>query len=278
MTKTKTNMINNENYEGYLMRYADGELNETEVAKVEAYLERHPELREELDEVSSPTLHVAAPAATMPCKERMMHTETAFVPIGRKRAIWSAAAAVALLIIAVAVVRSLSSSDKNGSLTAGLPQYDSTRQEAIVTAADSIPFDSIYINPTQKPPVFLAGNSSAPDSEKDVTPINTAIVDTPIAAPIIVVNNESVLIADNAVHTTTRRIVGGIIIVETDNLVNIEPTHTPSGNPNAIRGYTIENSQLAMAADKGLVGRAVNVIASIFNRPKDNDTLLAFNE
>ncbi len=40
-------MITNENYEGYLMRYADGELSAADAAEVEAFLDEHPELREE---------------------------------------------------------------------------------------------------------------------------------------------------------------------------------------------------------------------------------------
>lgn len=271
-------MINNENYEGYLMRYADGALSEAEAAEVEAYLERHPELREELDEVSSPTLCVTAPSATMPGKERMIHTEPVFVPVGLKRTIWSAAATVALLIIAVAVVRSFSTTDNSGNQTAKLPQSNSISQEVIVTATDSIPFDSLYINPSQKPPVFLAENSVDPDTEHDNTTINTVVDDTPIDEPIIIAHNESVLIADNTVSTTTRRIVGGVIIVETDNLVSIEPPHKPSKNPNTIRGYTIENSQLAMESEKGIIGRTIDAIVAIFNHPYNNDTLLVFNE
>ena len=66
-------MINNENYEGYLMRYADGELGAAEAAEVEAFLDMHPDLRDELAEIMSPELHVTPPLVTMPGKERLMH-------------------------------------------------------------------------------------------------------------------------------------------------------------------------------------------------------------
>ena len=84
-------MITPENYEGWLMRYADGELTAAERRQVEAFLAEHPDLREELDEVSS--VRVAPLVATMPGKERLLHRE----PAGVWRRV---AAAAALLVVA----------------------------------------------------------------------------------------------------------------------------------------------------------------------------------
>lgn len=84
-------MITMENYEGWLMRYADGELNAAERQEVERFLAAHPDLREELDEVSS--VRVTPLVATMPGKERLLRRE----PAGVWRRV---AAAAALLAVA----------------------------------------------------------------------------------------------------------------------------------------------------------------------------------
>lgn len=84
-------MITQENYEGWLMRYADGALTSDEQAEVERFLEAHPELRDELAEVAS--VRVAPVVASMPGKERLLHRE----PVAMWRHV---AAAVALLLVA----------------------------------------------------------------------------------------------------------------------------------------------------------------------------------
>ena len=268
-------MITNENYEGYLMRYIDGELNQQEIAEVEAYLGKHPELHLELDAVSDASLRVTAPPVTMPGKERMLHR----FPLSAFRFPlrgWSAAAAVALFIIAGAIVRSFSSSGTPASPTAAVSHSDSLKSNAVQSVSDSIPFDSIYINPAQKPPVYLAANTT--NTEQDTT--STIVTDTelPTIPDNTISQDDQPLLTENPQPSRNIRIVGGTIIVETDNLVEIEPAPAPSSNPNAIRGYTIENSQLAMEDEKGIVGRAVEFLVRRLNRQQINDTLLAYTD
>ncbi len=268
-------MITNENYEGYLMRYIDGELNQQEIAEVEAFLGKHPELHLELDAVSDASLRVTAPPATMPGKERMLHR----FPLSAFRFPlrgWSAAAAVALFIIAGAIMRTFSTSGTPASPTAVVSHSDSLKADAVQSVSDSIPYDSLYINPAQKPPIYLATNTSntdqdtvftiSPDTDIPTTHINTISQDN------------HPLLAENPQPGRNIRIVGGTIIVETDNLVDIEPSPAPSSNPNAIRGYTIENSRLAMEGEKGIVGRAVEFLVRRLNRQQINDTLLAYTD
>ena len=261
-------MITNENYEGYLMRYIDGELNQQEIAEVEAYLGKHPELQDELDAVSDASLRVTAPPVTMPGKERMLHR----FPLRG----WSVAAAVALLIIAGAVMRSFSTSGAPASPTAVVSHTDSLKTDAVQSVSDSIPFDSLYINPAQKPPVYLAANTSNTDQDSvfTISP-NTDIPTTHINT---ISQDDQPLLAENPQPGRNIRIVGGTIIVETDNLVDIEPSPAPSSNPNAIRGYTIENSQLAMEDEKGIVGRTVDFLVRHLNRQQIDDTLLAYTD
>ena len=268
-------MITNENYEGYLMRYIDGELNQQEIAEVEAYLGKHPELQDELDAVSDASLRVTAPPVTMPGKERMLHR----FPLSAFRFPlrgWSAAAAVALFIIAGAIVRSFSTSSTPANPTAAVSHSDSLKTGAAKSVSDSISFDSLYINPAQKPPVYLAANASNTDIDTD----SSIVTDTelPTIPNNTIAQDDQPLLAEVPQPSRNIRIVGGTIIVETDNLVDIEPSPAPSSNPNAIRGYTIENSQLAMEDEKGIVGRAVEFLVRRLNRQQINDTLLAYTD
>lgn len=268
-------MINNENYEGYLMRYADGELDQQEIAEVEAYLGKHPELQDELDAVSDASLRVTVPPVTMPGKERMLHR----FPLSAFRFPhrgWSAAAAVALFIIAGTIMRTFSTSGTPVGPTAAVSHSDSLKTDAVHSVSNSIPFDNIYINPAQKPPVYLAANAIntatdtafpiVPDIEIPTTPHNT------------IAQDDQPLLAENLQPRRNIRIVGGTIIVETDNLVNIEPSTVPLSNPNAIRGYIIENSQLAMEDEKGIIGRTVDFLVRRLNRQQTDDTLLAYTD
>ena len=268
-------MITNENYEGYLMRYIDGELNQQEIAEVEAFLGKHPELQDEFDAVSDASLRVTAPPVTMPGKERMLHrfSLSAFrFPLRG----WSAAAAVALFIIAGAIVRSFSTSSTPANPTAVVSHSDSLKSDAVQSVSDSIPFDSIYINPAQNQPVYFAANIS--NTIIDTT--STIITDTelPTIPNNMISQDNQPLLAEVPQPSRNIRIVGGTIIVETDNLVEIEPAPAPSSNPNAIRGYTIENSQLALEDEKGIVGRAVEFLVRRLNRQQINDTLLAYTD
>jgi len=85
-------MITMENYEGWLMRYADGALTHEEREAVEAFLEQHPELREEMEEVAG--VKVTPVVATLPGKERLLKKEH------EGFAWWRVAAAVALMALA----------------------------------------------------------------------------------------------------------------------------------------------------------------------------------
>ena len=84
-------MITMENYEGWLMRYADDALTAAERQQVEAFLAEHPGLREEMEAVAS--VKVTPVVASMPGKERLLHRQP--------MAVWHrVAAAVALLVVA----------------------------------------------------------------------------------------------------------------------------------------------------------------------------------
>ena len=84
-------MITMDNYEGWLMRYADDALTAAERQQVEVFLAEHPGLREEVEAVAS--VKVTPVVASMPGKERLLHRQP--------MAVWHrVAAAVALLVVA----------------------------------------------------------------------------------------------------------------------------------------------------------------------------------
>lgn len=274
-------MITNENYEGYLMRYADGELNPTEIAAVEAFLDEHPELREELEEITSPALRVTAPVATMPDKERMLHKETSIVSILRYKKWMSIAAAIALLVVAAGVVRTFLQQSHRQPVIAHI-------DTAKTMAADTLLPDSLYARPEKREPVYLAkaeNKTHVPSAaQTSKQQFEQTATDKEDLIPII--ENEPAsheCIAENSVVPPARkaRLVGGrVIVVETDQLVDVVQMRNPSTtHPDVSRGYIVENSFLATEEKKSLVGRTIELIAAgLQRRTQRPDTTLAYYE
>lgn len=109
-------MITMENYEGWLMRYADGELTAAERQEVDRFLAEHPDLREELDEVSS--VRVTPLVATMPGKERLLRREPAGV--------WRRVAAAAALLVVAGTTLFFLNRPAEGEMIAELPASTDT--------------------------------------------------------------------------------------------------------------------------------------------------------
>lgn len=109
-------MITPENYEGWLMRYADGELTAAERQEVDRFLAEHPDLREELDEVSS--VRVTPLVATMPGKERLLRREPAGV--------WRRVAAAAALLVVAGTTLFFLNRPAEGEMIAELPASTDT--------------------------------------------------------------------------------------------------------------------------------------------------------
>lgn len=109
-------MITMDNYEGWLMRYADDALTAAERRQVEAFLAEHPDLREELDEVSS--VRVTPLVATMPGKERLLRREPAGV--------WRRVAAAAALLVVAGTTLFFLNRPAEGEMIAELPASTDT--------------------------------------------------------------------------------------------------------------------------------------------------------
>lgn len=275
-------MITNENYEGYLMRYADGELSAAEATEVETFLDEHPELREELEEITAPSLRVTAPVATMPDKERLLHKETSIVSILRYKKWMSIAAAIALFVIAAGVVRTLLQQSNRQPVIAHIDTIKTM-------AADTLLPDSLYARPEKREPVYFAKAES-----KSLTPSATQTGEHQFGQEVTkykedlipIIEDEAISdewIAENSVVPPAKkaRLVGGrVIVVETDQLVDVVQMRNPSTtHPDVSRGYIVENSFLATEEKKGFVGRTLDLIAaSLQRRTQRPDTTLAYYE
>lgn len=273
-------MINKENYEGYLMRYADGELGVAGTAEVEAFLNEHPDLHEELEIITAPSLRVTPPLTTMPGKERLLH-EVAVAEPHRHTMRWiSIAATVTLFVVTFSVTHVMLHQD-------GGPVVALRHDTVTVSVSDTLLPDSLFIRPEKRLSVYLAdaATQSLPQSEtKDEEPaIDNDIFkyDTLLQFDYDLVPVES--FAENKAKPTTgkAKLVGGrVIVVETDQLVDIMPKRDPSTlRPDISRGYIVENAMLATEEKKGLIGSVIDLIAgSLQRRTQDSDTLLAYNE
>lgn len=211
-------MITMENYEGWLMRYADGELTAAERRQVEAFLAEHPDLREELDEVSS--VRVTPLVATMPGKERLLRREPA--------AVWRrVTAAVALLVVAGTTLFFLNR-PAEGEMIAELPASTDTPASPPAPFPQERGVDSISVSP-----VNLARPAS-PQAAKEY--LAEAATDAP--------HNPEKL-------EKLERLEYLVELERLDNLAKLDSPDTletppaPAPRPTATLGIVVEDARLA---------------------------------
>ena len=284
-------MINDENYEGYLMRYADGQLNAVEAAKVMSFLDSHPEIRKELEAITDPSLIIVPPLATMPGKEKLLKPVAA-TTLHASRQLWLGIAAATCLLLAFGIVLRIGRHSEN-AVTA----YN--HGEMPVPVADTPLPDSLYIGRGKPAPVNLAKLSTPANSRDNVAETecrehsivatdSLAIPFNHVPAPLLAENNskqaitgEPPLLPNQAIRQSSNQAIkqsNNLIVIETDQLVTLTP------NPqerNDIRVCSvIENNNIALAEQKGLLGRAFDAISRFILHRNDDDNLynLAFSE
>ena len=86
--------ITTDNYEYYFYQYAEGQLTEAERIEVEAFLQQHPDLADELSLYDS-GLKLEPTPVVFPDKESLLQHKPVLVPIWR----WAAVACVAALLL-----------------------------------------------------------------------------------------------------------------------------------------------------------------------------------
>lgn len=296
-------MINNDNYEGYLMRYADGELNDKEVAMVEAFLATHPELREELEAITAPSLKITPPLVTMPDKKALMQSVVS--PISRK-AIWRTIAAAVALLLAFGIVLKMGHHQEN-------PIIAKNDVFKPISVTDSPLPDSLYIGRGKPAPLLLAkqhkakemvaeNNSSLQQSSLEVNqdeeaPMNvmeTTIEDIiePLLANNSTSNNDDSqyvspaqnMTNDSQNHTPDAQSISpvsrttNLTVIETDQLVTLTPK--PTDRHDLRVGNVIENNNIALAAEKGFIGKAIDAVTRfLMHRSEEgNEKCLAFSD
>lgn len=154
-------MVNLENYEEYMMMYADGELNEAETKALMDFVAANPELAKELEAYSATKL---VPDTTMVYanKDQLMKTPPAGGRTIGMRTWWMYAAAAAVLLFTVTIIRQGSDTADSPAVASNTP----TTQQPVSTS------------PTQTP---VTDNKTEKDSNKEELHSN----------PIIPVNHES---------------------------------------------------------------------------------------
>ena len=268
-------MITLDNYEGYLMRYADGELGNEERREVEAFLAEHPDLAKELEEITAPEFRVTAPLLTMPDKEKMLHTINSASVKTQKKALWQCpatwriAAAVALLLLAGTVIRNFIPSNESGAITAenksdhsqstqleDIIDINTVQDEKIETAID---FDAVTNKSTNKKQAIIASNE----------PTNEAIENCITDDTLIIVGT----ITDALAEAET-----GTAPAETESKADVSPSRT-SGNTDVIVGSVIESNNLTVNESGWFIGRTYNAITKFLGLNSNNkDKVVAFND
>lgn len=267
-------MITDENFEGYLMRYADGELGADEAAMVEAFLDTHPEFRDELEAITDPSLKITPPLVTMPGKEKLLKPVAAS-KAGNSRPVWIGIAATIALLLAFGIMIRIGS-HSNGPIVAHQNMH------IPVSVTDTPLPDSLYIGRGKPVPVNLAKHIIAITAQECVaeTEYQDADILPTDTVAIIVEPEQTPLLADNVTaiesEPTTRH--GNVIVIETDQLVSLTPK--PKERNDMHVASVIENNNIALAGEKSLVGKAIDAVTRFILHRTDDDNLynLAFSE
>lgn len=296
-------MITLDNYEGYLMRYADGELGKEECAMVEAFLDAHPDIKEELEAITDPSLKISPPLVSMPGKEALLKPVAGKTDISNKnkrigQVVWLRIAAVVALLMAFGIMLR-TGHHIEGPLTA-------LNEIGIHAPVADTPLpDSLYIGRGKPAPIYLAKRESLNTHEgkkvnkatvgKDVATIEVATmeVDNPsvgmevatIEMGTISMDNVSKDIPSTGTQIATNDMasmkIGTMMVakvIETDQLVLLTPK--PKDRHDMRVGSVIENNNIALAEEKSPIGKAFDAVTRFLLRRTDseNEQCLAFSE
>lgn len=135
-------MVNKENYEEYMLLYADGELSDAEVKALLAFVDAHPELRSELEAYSATRL-VPDTTIVYAHKEQLMKSSGGGKTIALGKW-WMYAAAACVLLFAVMFFRNNDTNTLDSTSVAinEQPKTNSNTQPALDT-----PKEDIHSNP-----------------------------------------------------------------------------------------------------------------------------------
>lgn len=167
-------MVNMDNYEEYLVLYADGELGEAEQKELLAFISQHPELKAEMDMYAATKL-VPDEAIVYSGKEQLMKPITAKRTISlRSWWVYGAAAASVVLFIAIGLnnrteeqivlpVATTHTEEKNID-TAVYEELHSTPKSPVAVETKHEPVKPVYVAKTHIP----ANKKSEPKTKEPV--------------------------------------------------------------------------------------------------------------
>ena len=198
-------MINTENYESYLFLYQEGELSSAERREVEAFLSKHPDIREEMETYYDPTLVVTAE----PPAQHKRHT----LPLWR----WAAAACI-VLAIGYGAYLTISQPNENNTLVAdatpSIPTSRNTLQSetptpvtmqppTIVQPTKTLTREKItpYTNPSDEPDPTVSPLPALNDNTMEyLAPVEAIPFNEPsiVASTQLAQINETIIVNDLA--------------------------------------------------------------------------------
>jgi hypothetical protein len=168
-------MVNMENYEEYLLLYADGELSAAELKELEVFISQHPELKDEMD-IYAATKLVPDEAMVYTGKEQLLKIAPRTIAL-QSWWVYGAAAACIGILLMVGLNRQDSTEPTNIART--IPVEEKRIDTAVSEELHSIPASPVAVE-TTKPaqPVYLAKEKSKKQKAK--------VIPTPVKEPIIV--------------------------------------------------------------------------------------------
>ncbi|MBO4740423.1 MAG: hypothetical protein J5605_02135 [Bacteroidales bacterium] len=167
--------INTENYELYLFRYAEGLLTDDERLEVEAFLQQHKDLQEELS-LYDPNLKIAAQAKVVfSNKNSLKHKYISLFPAYAKVAV--AASISVLLAVGAFVLTGNTNTNDNQAITAHTKKIDTsnateTKTEQILEHPQNTSYTTLYTK-TETP--IATSVKTAQNNEEIATSENTVV-------------------------------------------------------------------------------------------------------
>lgn len=212
--------INNNNYELWLVRYADGDLTAAERKAVEQWLEGHPEAAEELK------LYGEAPRLERDEEVRFASTESQHSatvrPLWSTGWRWAAAAAVALLLLTPAVLHFVRP-QATPVQVASVEQGGANMLPAVVDTAEA-PAAAVR-------PVRTVGTRRAASAAYDVAetlaeatemPLADTILPVPTNATDLLAEATEMLAADTARRVPTEAVAPEELVAEEPQMVYVD--------------------------------------------------------
>ncbi|RYE25790.1 MAG: hypothetical protein EOP51_02910 [Sphingobacteriales bacterium] len=221
-------MVNMENYEEYMLLYADGELNEAEEQELLAFVAQHPQLQEELKAYTATKL-LPDTEMVYEGKNELMKSE----PVKRtiafdRRWIYTAAAACVAMILFFVFNNK---ENNNEPVVAKHTTEKTNRERRPVQPADTEEFHSTPVDPitvkqiTAPQRVMVAQHNTAKEqTEPQQAPQETVIAKQDAPKPVVKENTQPIVIPQTKTEEEQLPVV-----------VHNEPQHNKQQEPSAPR-------------------------------------------